>query len=496
MPKLFFLLFLWAGPLVPVFAGIANPTGEYTYTFTPEAEAIYQDVMRLELDLAEAGIHSLRRSEPRNLVTYHLESYVDFFRLYLSGDEGLDGQLEERYDRRIEMLERGDQSSPYYHYALAEARLHRSLIDLRFERHLAAFRHLNRAYKNLRANADAFPDFLLTYKDLGLLHAAVGSIPPQYKWGVELFSSLTGTIAEGRRELKRALKDTDSPFYLETRVLYAFMELHLADEPEQAYRSIRALDLKPATNNLHCFVLASLAMRNDKNAEAIALLEGQQRSGTTADFPYLDFMLGQAKLRDLNYRGRVHLQSFLLRYAGRHFREEALQKIAWSYLLQGDTRSYHRAMAEIEGGSRAGGDESAAREAAGAKPPHLGLLRARLLFDGGYFQRARDELEAIDTLTLTADEQLERYYRTGRVLGGLEDYPGALSFYTHTISLGRDNPAYYACNAALQAGLLEEERGNPRAAKRYFETCLSINPAEYRTGLHMLAKAGLDRVGG
>ncbi|WP_116127253.1 tetratricopeptide repeat protein [Lewinella sp. IMCC34183] len=468
---------------------------EYYYAFNAEARAIYADAMRLELDLAEAGIRQLRGTEPRNLAAEHLESYVDFFRLYLSGDEQLDGPLLERYDRRIARLEQGDTGSPYYQYALAEVRLHRSLIDLRFERHLAAFRNLNRAYKHLRDNVERFPGFLPTYKDLGLVHAAVGSIPPQVKWGVELFTSLTGTIAQGRRELQRALRDTDSPFRLETQVLYAFFEQHLADEPERAYRYVRTLPLHPETNNLHAFVRATLAMRNDKNEEALQLLEKQNRGGTEADFPYLDFLLGQAKLRNLNPKARIHFQSFLLRYPGRHYREEALQKIAWSYLLEGRPREYHRTMAQIDGGSRAGGDESAALEAAQSTAPNLHLLRARLLFDGGYFTRARAELDGMDVRALPVEEQLEHRYRTGRVLDGLGDATGALSFYERTISMGRDNPAYYACNAALQAGLLEEDRGNPAAAARYFRTCLEIAPAEYRIGLHMMAKAGLDRVG-
>ncbi|THH36441.1 hypothetical protein [Neolewinella litorea] len=469
---------------------------EYHYDFGREARAVYGDILRLELDLAEAGIQRLKHTEPRNLAAYHLESYVDFFRLYLSGDEGLDGQLARRFDQRVAILEQGDSSSPYYHYALAEARLHRCLIELRFERHLAAFRQLNRAYKHLKDNVTRFPDFLLTYKDLGLLHAAVGSIPPQYKWGVELFSSLTGTIAQGRKEMRRALADEGSPFYLETQVLYAFMELYLADRPERAYQTVKPLPLRPAENNLHLFVRANLAMRTNRNAEALTLLEKQQRGGTTADFPYLDFLLGQAKLRNLNPQARLHFKSFLLRYPGRHFREEALQKIAWSYLLQGDEATYRRTMAEIEGGSRDGGDENAIREAAHDRPPNLNLLRARLLFDGGYFTRARAELDKVNMATLTAEEQLEHRYRTGRVLDGLGDHAGAMSFYERTITLGRDHPAYFACNAALQAGLLQEKKENWKAAAQYFRTCLEMNPAEYRVGLHMMAKAGLDRVAG
>lgn len=176
-----------------------SPASDKHYTFTAPAKAIYDRILRLELDGAETDLAAFKSRYPTNLAAHHLESYVDFFRLYLTGDERMDDRLSARFDRRVDALEEGDEASPYYRFALAEVRLHRSLIDLRFERHLAAFRELNRANKLLRENAKRFPDFLLTYKDLGLLHAAVGSIPPQYKWGVELFSSLNGTIAEGRR---------------------------------------------------------------------------------------------------------------------------------------------------------------------------------------------------------------------------------------------------------------------------------------------------------
>lgn len=476
----------------------ARPTevgdNEKYYAFTSPAEGIYNRVMSLDLDGAQVDIDAFRSKFPTNLVAEHLESYLDFFRLYLKGDERLDDRLSARFDRRVDALEQGDEHSPYYRYALAEARLHRSLIHLRFERHLAAFRELNKANKLLRENAKLFPDFLLTYKDLGLLHAAVGSIPPQYKWGVELFSSLNGTIPEGRAEMERALADKESPFLLETEVLFGFLELHLAGQKEAAYQKIKTLGLTPKTNALHCFILANLAMHSGRNEVALRILEEQPRGGSAADFPYLDFMLGLAKLRTLDPRARIHFQSFSVRYAGRHFKEEAQQKIAWAYWLEGDAAGYRRAMERIGGGSQAGGDQNAAREAARQRPPHPELLRARLLFDGNYCTRARAQLEAIDQEKITEQEHLEYLYRTGRVLDGLADYDGATSFYLRTVQLGRNNPAFYACKSALQAGLIEERRGRNTQAIQYFNTCLDISPAEYKTGLHLLAKAGLDRV--
>lgn len=468
--------------------------GEGYYEFTPEAAAIYDDVMALRLDKAQRDINAYRALAPANLVTHHLESYLDFFRLYLSGDERLDVPLESRFERRITTLETGDPTSPWHNYALAEARLHRSLILIRFERQLVAFRELNKAHKLLRANAEDFPDFLLTYKDLGLLHAAVGSIPSQYKWGVELFSSLSGTVEEGRREMALARMAPDNPFALETEVLAAYLEMHLAGDPEQAWQRSAALPLSPRTNALHCFVRANLAMRSGRNDLALRLLEAQPRGGEIAEFPYLDFMLGLAKIRTLDAGARIYFASFNLRYRGRHFREEAHQKIAWCALLDGDTDGYRRALQAVAGGSRAGGDESAVREATTGRLPHPGLLRARLLFDGNYCQRARREMEDIDQGSLTEQEDLEYHYRTGRILEELGDLEGALSFLLTTVEMGADNPAYFACKAALQAGLIEEKRGNPEAAARHFNRCLALSPSEYRTALHLLAKAGLNRM--
>lgn len=469
-------------------------TSDRHYTFTPQAKAIYNRIMKVELDGAQSDLDQFRKRYPTNLAAEHMESYLDFFRLYLNGDEAIDERLSARFDRRIDALEDGEENSPYYRYVLAEARLHRSLIHLRFERNLSAFRELNKAHKLLRDNAKMFPDFLPTYKDLGLLHAAVGSIPSQYKWGVELFSSLSGTIAEGREEIARALSDRNNPFLLETQVLSAFLELHLAGEPEAAFKQINSLGLTPKTNALHCFVLANLAMRSGRNDLGLRTLENQPRGGAAEDFPYLDFMLGLAKLRTLDPSARLYFQSFNVRYAGRHFKEEARQKIAWAYLLDGNEAGYHKAMSGIGGGSPAGGDQNAAIEAARQRAPQPDLVRARLLFDGDYCTRARARLEKIDVSILNENERLEYYYRTGRVLDGLEDYDGALSFYLQTVQTGRENPAFYACKSALQAGLIEEKRGNKALARKYFSDCLNISPAEYKTGLHILAKSGLNRV--
>ncbi len=149
------------------------------------------------------------------------------------------------------------------------------------------------------------------------------------------------------------------------------------------------------------------------------------------------------------------------------------------------------------GTNAAGGDKNAEREAEAGIVPPLVLLKARLLYDGGYYQRALDVLAGQPESSLpTFLGRLEYTYRKGRILHGLKKYDEALAQYERTIEQGQNSEAFFACNAALQAGLIEEKRGRKTSARTYFNRCLSLKPEEYRTGLHQQAKAGLSRLGG
>lgn len=478
-------------------AGTTSLVAAPYYSLSPLAVSAYEDIMRLEMERAKTTLASLQEAEPENLVYIHLEDYIDFFQLYLTEDAQLLAQRRKEKDQRIALLEQLPLNSPWRNYAIAEVRLHWALIFLRFESYLPAFREVNKANKLLLENAQQFPNFLPTYKDLGLLQAAVGSIPSQFKWAVDVFSSLQGDIEKGAKDMTKAMTDKSHPFYKETAVLYALLQLHLRNDPDMAWQIVNKLGLQPAQNKLHCFVLANIAMRSNRNDKAIQLLEQQPRGGTADDFAYLDFMLGLAKLRKLDTSARLYFQSFLLRFHGQHFIKEAVQKIAWAELLRGRTDLYRQRIKDVDkrGNATAGGDQNALKEANNSELPHLGLLQARLLFDGAYFSRARKIMDDIDPQQLSNEQHLwEYYYRIGRILHGLGDTAGAMSFYERTISLSAQASSFFACNAALQAGLLAEESGKKTQARQYFQRCLSISPDEYATGLHIQAKAALNRL--
>ena len=470
------------------------------FAFTPIARQAYDHATSLRFGEAYAAMAQMKLEDPNNLIVLHIENYIDFFTLYIEEDEATYRQLKKNRDLRLDKVKAGDRSSPYYLFVQADIRLQWALARLRFEDYLGAFTEVSKAHRLLKENEELFPDFMPNKKDLGILHAMVGTIPDSYKWGVKLLGGLEGTIAQGKKEVEEVLayaQKNDFIFKEETVVLYAYLLLHLDNKEEEAWRAIAGSTLRPEENPMHCFVMANIAMRTGRNERAIQLLEQRRKGKAFFPFPYLDYMLGLAKLRRLDSDAAPHFQRFILHYQGRNFIKEAYQKMAWQELVNGNPVGYRRYMqaCRSKGSAVAGGDKSAQQEAEHGAAPDLSLLKARLLFDGGYFKKGYQILSARQPENYSFPEgQLEYYYRLGRLLHGLKRYEEALQYYQFTIAQGADSPHFYACNAALQMGLIYEATGDLPKARAAFEQCLSLEPEEYRTGLHQKAKSGLARL--
>ena len=485
----FFMLLFWA-----------SSYSQGRFEFTPEALTIYDKLTSFRLQEAATRIERFKQEDPDNLTVYHLENYIDFFTLYIKEDKEAYRESKNNKDVRIDKIQSGDQNSPYYLYLEADIRFQWALLKFKFNDYLGGFREISKAHKLLLKNQEKFPDFIANKKNLSILHALVGTVPDSYKWGLKLLSGLEGTIAQGRREIEEVLaysKDHEFVFEPEAKALYAYLLLHLENEETEAWEFIQNAGFMPHKNPLHCFIMANIAMRAGENDEAIDLLSYRPASRAFLSFEYLDFMLGIAKMRRLDADADLHLLSYVNHFEGDNFIKEAYQKLAWFGLIFEGEAAYfqHMEACQKKGTTDAGRDKDAAREARAGVVPNVDLIKARLLFDGGYFQRALDVLDSLDgEQFLEKRNQLEYYYRKGRIHHGLKQFPLAIWHYQQTIYFGEGDPAFYACNAALQTGLIYEELGNQNQARAFFRRCLDMTPDEYRNSLHLRAKAGLNRL--
>jgi len=471
-------------------------------TFSPSARLAYDYTMRLRFDDANTELAYLRRTEPDNQISYFIENYIDFFRIFIGEQQSDFDRLEKNKDRRLKLIRQAAPDSPYYLYCQATIYMQWALARLKFDQNIKAFYEIKNAYEALSTNDKKFPGFIANKMNLGVLHAILGTIPPEYQWGVKILGGgMKGSIEQGTSELLQVIRYSRNKSFLfkeEAYVMYTFTLLHLNNDPERAWQIISSSGLDASISPLFTFALANLAMHSGRNEIALRYLFSRPKGSEYYPFYYLDYMIGVALLQKLSPSADKYLQRYVNNFKGLNYIKEAYHKLAWSALLQGKPEQYKLYMQLIKsrGYTTLDEDKAALKAVQSTKIPAIPLLRARLLFDGGYFDRANKILMDLSSDTFTQDvEKLEYYYRRGRVAQALEKTSEAISFYNLTLQKGSSNSAYFACNAALNLGLIYEKQGEKIKAKSAFQSCLALDPAEYKTSLHQKAEAGLSRLG-
>ncbi len=483
-------------------AAMVQPSFAAHFTWTPLLKKAYREATSLRLKEAENTLALANASDADNLMALHVANYIDFFRVYIDEDETEFKLLEKNKDARLKRIEKeGDPNSPWHKFLQADIRLQWALARLKFDQFTTAFFETNKAFKLLTANAQQHPDFMPNLKDLGILHAMTGTVPDNYRWALDWFTSLEGTLEQGRRELEEVIayarQANEFIYEEEIYIYYAYLQLHLVNDSYAAWSLVNEAGLRPSENPLHCFVLANLAMRTGKGDKAIQILENAPKGPQFHPFYYLEYLLGLAKLQSLNLTAEGHFQTYVNNFKGFNFIKDAYQKIAWCRLLKSDLKGYahYINLCRTRGKAIVGNDKSALNEAEEGSLPASELLKARLLFDGGHYQRAWEVLQGKNAEDYFSEKnRLEFRYRKARIAQAMNNFDEALNLYELVLQEGRNAPWYFACRAALEKGHIYEALNQKALAIHAFNECLSIDPTEHRTGLHQQAKAGIRRL--
>jgi hypothetical protein len=153
------------------------------------------------------------------------------------------------------------------------------------------------------------------------------------------------------------------------------------------------------------------------------------------------------------------------------------------------------AIARVEGNETVEADKSAARTITGRERPATELLRARYFIDGGYFDKARTVLNAIQDQDLKSPkDRVEYFYRKARLEHGTDHIAAAKLFYQQVIDMSENEPWYFAPNSCLQMGYLSLQQDKATDAKVFFRKALSYKHHEYKNSIDSKAKTALNRL--
>ncbi len=433
-----------------------------------------------------------------------LENYIDFLTLSIGEDKTDFGQLLPHRSERIELLQSGASSSPWHRHSLATIYLQWAFCRVKFGEYMMAGLDLNRAYRLLNENRIAHPGFVPDMLLNGIMNVLIGSIPDTYRWAIRL-AGMDGNIDRGRTELYKLIRIAEknsswSHLRPEAFFYLSFIEINLHNDQSAVGLLLQNIETTEnlVSGPLLCYIKANLNRHIKRNDQVIEIIGKCDLYNGSYPFYYLEFVLGSARLNRLDNNAAKHLLNFVNRYHGSNYIKSAYQRLAWHSLIHGDQNAYRFYISQIVAHGQAITDEDkqAQTEALSNRIPNVRLLKARLLFDGGYFEAALDTLERnLSPYDLSSNkDSLEYIYRKARIFHGWGKIQPAIESYAKTIETGSGLPYYYAGNSALQLGLIYETMGNYEQAAHYYDLCLKLRFNEYQTSIHQKAKTGLTRV--
>jgi Tetratricopeptide repeat len=484
--------------LLPIFAN-ANTAPLAKFDFNENCKTAYQQIISLKIKSAEATIAAEKKSNPTNPVIAYLDHAHDFMIFFVEEYETDYEALNKNFNKRYSIIESADDKSPWRKYLLAQMDIEMCIANGKMGNYVSSVLESRRANILLTENDKKNPTFTPNKKGLGLIHCLIGTIPEKYKWGASLFG-FSGNLNEGMNELVEVKTYVDkTKFYCEPELnfIYVYGLLYMTNDKANAYKLSQQFLKENPENLLYHFLAANVAQATAHNDEAINILLKKPNSAEYLHFDYMDYMLGLSYLRKLDPAASTWFEKFALANKRRNFVKEGYQKLAWSYLIVGDNINYKKAKQNCKqlGNTTVDADKQALRELEAQENPNVLLLKARLLCDGGYYEKGINLLAGHKMADFKLKrEQAEFVYRVGRIYHEWGYVDKAIPFYIEAYQQGKEIPQHFSCNSALNLGIIYEQKGNKELAEKYYLLCISSKNSDFKNGLEQKARAGLQRI--
>lgn len=472
---------------------------QLSYTWNDRTQSIYESITSLRIPEAKKWIVADKKNNSHNLSYPLLESYADFYQLFLNENTQEYNQLYPNFKSRIELFEKGPQNSPYYLYSLGLAHLHKSLVAIRFDKNWEAALDFRKAYLNFKENKRKYPKFTPNDVYLGILTTAIGTIPKGYQWMANVLG-LSGKISEGNAMVLRYINSKDELSERarnEALLVYPYLIMNFEGNKEKTFDFIHKNNYDFKNNQMHAYMATNLYLNHQQSAKALDIVTELNDADAYLKLPFWQLEIGYANLNELKLdKAHKAFTDFIATFKGNFYVKDAYERLSWIAYLQGDMKkaNAYRTAVLKNGNQITDADKQAYQNAKSGKWPNPILLRARLLSDGGYQSQALSSLAGKTSIDFPSEsEKTEFAYRLGRIYDLMGQDEQAIKFYTSAIEKGIGLTDYFAARAALQIGMIYEQKNNFTKAIQYFNTCIEMKNHAFKNSLDQKAKSGIQR---
>ena len=420
-------------------------------------------------------------------------SYADFIEVLVGEADDEPAWLAPKMKARNNALEDMNSKTAWARHARAEMLLHEGLLNARFGNNVKAGLTLRKAFLAGKDNAADFPNFLPAQKSLGIYNLLFGLAPSQYRWALRLFN-VEGNADDGLKDLKKSASQPNAQ-QQESLFLLGLANIYLKDNPIEGTRLINQYINNEADDIAGLAALATVYMRGFQNQKGLSTALFARQDASQVPFHYLKMLRGELYLQQLAYDSAIaNLEAYLAVCSQTRFVKDLHYKLFLAYYLKGNKEKANTYFYTIPSVGTIGseGDRYAEYFSKRGLIPNKALLRSRLLFDGGYWAMANAMLDSVRLRDLPSiTEQTELAYRRARIAQKTGNNQQAIALFQLAISIGADDPSYFAAMSSLQLGYLYRKEKKIADAKAAFERVLTFPEHEYKDGLDYRANSGL-----
>ncbi|MFC2138516.1 hypothetical protein ACFLTE_10100 [Bacteroidota bacterium] len=487
--------------LVIIFCYFLSFVVDAQHNLTSNCINARKELFSFNFQNAYDNINIEKKINPNNLSAYYIENYIDLIETVIDGsEERLEVYKNNFYDRIDVIKSISDKSDPYYLLYLSEMYLQTTLLNGQFKEFINAGYHFYKSYKYTEENIELFPDFIFNKKTKGIHDLLISIIPEEYE---SLFSFLgfKGGYEQGKQNIDEYYNFAKNKESLNNEaVMFKFFVLAQFGKDELAPLEFLNNEKYDTSSNIVVNLCYVLAIKQTGNTDkVIDFIEKKEINPDNYPIPHLNYLIGSLKFTRLDDNSNIYFEKFLKYYKGGHFIKHTNRKLAWYYYLHDNIEkyNYHKSKAIKEGLGIIEHDRQAFYELSDTVQPNKTLIKARLLFDGGYHLKAKKLLieNAEEFKKTNLKNQVEYFYRLARVYQVLKDFDKAKKYFNYTLQYGESIKQYYFVpNAAYNLGLIKEVEGNYEEAKQLYKKCLSTIKRSYYISIDRKAKMALKRV--
>ena len=447
-------------------------------------EKAYEEVLKLNFDISDSILFS---------VDYKIEAteaYIkssNYFINVMLNNYSNDILKNDSISFYLEIVNSSELDSPWINYFQVEMLTMKSLINVRLKNKMSSAYGIYKASKLAKSTLKTYPDFAPIKTLHGFQQCTFSQIPDNYK-SIASFFGIEGNYNQGIKEITNSLEDIDAGIIKNKS---KFIEVFAKKE----FGKIDSVRISSSIENYKQYPVMiyyeSYLLYKDANIAGAKKLLIDNEAVWQNKMNYLNYFTGKLLAFSINYTAEKYFIQFLENTKTDNFKQSTYRYLAYLELLRNSRIQYKKYVDLINANnftSQSESDKSAINEVTYITQPVL--IKAQLLFDGGFHTKAKELLLSYPKTRICHSESdfIIYFYRLGSIHYKLNETELAIGKFEKCSTFNFNNNFHYQANAYLHLGELYLANGDKSSSKQNLKKCLDLNGFPYAYSIHGQAK--------